>query len=86
MVHYTPPSFQASAFNCPLCGAHSKQIWLDVKRHYPAGGVIGGKELTIAQCTHCNKLTFWLDRAMLAPASESVPFPNPHQNDEIKQD
>jgi transcription elongation factor Elf1 len=77
MDHHTPPRFQAEAFNCPLCGAYSKQIWLDAQRHYPTGAAIAGKELRIAQCTRCNKLTFWLDGKMLPGAPESAAFPNP---------
>jgi len=47
-----------SEFKCPLCGASTKQSWLDV---LPSDIVIEGKELRIAQCTHCNKLTYWVD-------------------------
>jgi hypothetical protein len=80
MVNHSPPRFQAPAFDCPLCGAYSKQIWLDVLSHYPAKAVIDGKELRIAQCTGCNKLTFWLDGRMLPPASESMPFSKDFSN------
>ena len=87
MVHHTPPRFQAAAFNCPLCRAYSKQIWLNMQRHYPTRAVIDGKELRIAQCTSCNKMTFWLDGKMLPPpASGSASFHNPDQPDESKQD
>jgi hypothetical protein len=48
--------------------------------------MIDGKELRIAQCTSCNKMTFWLDGRMLPPDSGSVPFRNPDQPDELKQD
>ena len=86
MVHHTPPKFQAAAFNCPLCRAYSKQIWLNMQRHYPTRAVIDGKELRIAQCISCNKMTFWLDGTMLPPDSGSVPFPSPDQPDEFEQD
>ena len=86
MVDHIPPRFQATAFSCPLCGAYSKQIWLNVQRHYPTRAVIDGKELRIAQCTSCNKMTFWLDGRMLPSASGSASFNNPDQPDEIKQD
>jgi hypothetical protein len=48
--------------------------------------VIDGEELRIAQCTSCNKMTFWLDGRMLPSASGSASFNNPDQPDEIKQD
>jgi hypothetical protein len=57
-----------------------------MQRHYPTKAVIDGKELRIAQCTSCNKMTFWLDGMMLPPDSGSVPFPNPDQPDEFEQD
>jgi len=79
MDHHTPPGFQADEFNCPLCGAYSEQIWLTVPRQYPPGAVIDGKELRIAQCTRCNKLTFWLEGRMLSTASKRAPLPNPEQ-------
>ncbi|HYA41213.1 MAG TPA: hypothetical protein VEF34_07915 [Syntrophobacteraceae bacterium] len=71
MVHHAPPKFLAPEFDCPLCGVYSKQNWLDVPGHYPAKVQIDGKELRIAQCTRCNKLTFWVDGRMLPAGSKS---------------
>ena len=68
MDHNAPPEFLAPEFDCPLCGARSRQMWLDVKKQYPTRTAIGGKELRIAQCTNCNKLTFWLDGRMMSPS------------------
>jgi len=86
MVDHAPPQFEAAAFNCPLCGAYSRQIWLDVQRHYRTAAVTCGKELRIAQCTRCNKLTFWLDGRLLSSDSGNAPLHNPDQPEEIKQD
>ena len=86
MEHHTPPSFQALEFNCPLCGAYCKQIWLDVKRHFPARSVIDGKQLAVSQCTRCNKMTYWLDRVMVSTVSESSALPDRDRPDEIKHD
>jgi hypothetical protein len=71
MEQFAPPSFQAAAFNCPLCGAYCRQIWLDARRHYPSGAAVDGKELTISQCTRCNKMTYWLDGKLSPPSEES---------------
>ena len=65
------PGYRAPAFKCPLCGAYSEQRWLDVKSGDPSGIAVEGKELKIAQCTRCNKLTYWLDGKMLPAASRS---------------
>ena len=86
MAHDVPPKFEAPAFNCPRCGTYSKQMWLDVQRHYPTKAAIDGKELRMAQCTTCNKMTFWLDGKMLSPDSLSAPSHDPDQADEIKKD
>jgi len=86
MADYAPPRFEAAEFNCPLCGAQSKQIWLNVQKHYPTKALLDGKELRIAQCTSCNKMTFWLEGRMLSPASLSASFHDPDRPDEINQD
>ena len=76
-------SSRASASKCPLCGADSKQSWLDV---LPSEPVIEGKQLKISQCTRCNKLTYWLDGRILSHAPTSGPLPGSDRSDEIKQD
>ena len=81
-MYDNPPNSQVSAFKCPLCGADSKQSWLDV---LPSRTVIEGKELKIAQCTHCNKLTYWLDGKILSHAPASGPSPGSDQSDKNKQ-
>jgi transcription elongation factor Elf1 len=70
MAYGVSPSFLAAAFNCPLCGAYSRHIWLKAPGSDPTGAVIDGKELAVAQCTRCNKLTYWLDGKMSHPPQE----------------
>lgn len=87
MIPYTPPSFEVKAFNCPFCGAYSNQSWCkNVLRLMPPHGHIEVEDLRIAQCAHCNRLTFWLAGEMIYPLSGSAPYPNPDLPDEIKKD
>ena len=71
MDRHAPPEFLAPEFECPLCGANSRQMWLGAKKQHAAKTAIEGKELRIAQCTNCNKLTFWLDGKMVSPGQGS---------------
>lgn len=86
MSPYTPPSFNATAFHCSICGAYAKQIWhfamkySEQKNH----GVV--KNMFLANCTHCNKHSVWLEEKMIYPFSGTAPLPNPDMPDDVRQD
>lgn len=87
MVPYTPPSFKEDAFNCPHCGAYSRQLWNDVL--YSRVGVANYKfysPLQLAICDHCRDISLWHDTIMLYPDNSGLQLPNSDLRDDIKSD
>jgi hypothetical protein len=87
MIPYTPPSFGATAFNCPHCNAYSNQIWQSV--YYlpqPNYSIEEFSKFMRAQCTHCNQYTLWHFQKMIFPEDSGVRPPNLDLKDDIKED
>lgn len=61
------PTVEATAFNCPLCGAYAQQRWLNGLARDRKGNtmVVGG--LLVALCAHCNEWSVWFNGAMVFP-------------------
>jgi hypothetical protein len=83
MTSYVPPSFDLEAFNCPHCGAYSRQEWEDLG---PTDHSLGVPGLAYAQCDHCEKPSVWYEKRMVFPFGGGAPLPNPDLPDEIKVD
>lgn len=85
MTPNTPPTFGASAYNCPMCGAYSNQHW------YTAGLYNNGysglvKNYHLANCQHCNGHSIWVNEKLIYPFSGTAPLPNPDMPEDVKQD
>lgn len=83
-IPYTPPTFDAKAFNCPFCNAYANQIW-------GIGCTITNSHQQLSDtrfchCTHCNKYSIWQNQSMIYPDSSQAPLPNPDLPDDIKKD
>lgn len=79
---FTPPTFEATAFNCPLCNAYAEQRWSQARSDW--GG--GGGNFHISRCTHCGKDAIWRGNRMIYPDSSPAPSPNPDLPEDIKAD
>lgn len=81
-IPYTPPTFDASSFNCPCCGAYSEQIW-DIL-------IFKSTRLSdfkFARCIHCQEFSVWLPNgSMIYPDASTAPMPNSDMPQEIQQD
>jgi hypothetical protein len=89
---YVAPSFKASAFNCPYCGAFARMLW------YPMGSTIGGLGLFLSKCSHCDQPCCWraLDwdaddevfqtTLMLIPDGSTAPMAHPDMPEVVKAD
>ena len=86
MIPYKQPTFGATAFNCPFCGAYSNQHWFDVGL-CSAGGThqIQGN-YSIVNCIHCKGKTLWVDKKLVYPITGGAPLPNSDMPDDVKQD
>jgi endogenous inhibitor of DNA gyrase (YacG/DUF329 family) len=88
---YAPPTFQAIAFNCPLCGAFAKQNWgmahsfilVDYSRWLDAATL---ENTFFAHCSNCEKPSIWLDENMIYPTGGAAPLPNLDMPADVRQD
>jgi hypothetical protein len=83
-IPFTPPEHEASAFNCPICGAYANHIWgsgaslIRSYSHVP--------NVQFSFCTHCNQYSIWLGGRLIYPDSSQAPMPNSDLPDDIKSD
>src|SRR5206468_4840175 len=47
---FTPPTFGATAFNCPVCNAYAQQHWSLARADWGSGG-----DCRFSRCTHCGR-------------------------------
>ena len=84
-IPYTPPTFAAEAFNCPLCHAYANQTWGQGCSFFERGHHL--LETTYySHCSHCNNYSVWHDQTMIYPDSSQAPLPNADLPDNIKRD
>jgi hypothetical protein len=78
---FTAPTFEGSAFNCPLCNAYAEQRWSLARPDWGSG-----TDCHFSRCTHCGGESIWKDRKMLYPDSSPAPLPNPDLPEDVKTD
>lgn len=85
MTPFTPPIFEASAYNCPMCGAYADQDWYTVGKY--ANGWSGlVQNYKLGNCRHCNGYSVWIDGKLIYPFSGTAPLPNADMPDDVRQD
>jgi len=57
-----------------------------VLKIFPNGGNTQAPELRLSQCTHCQKLTIWLNQKMIYPDVTGIPTANPDMDKDIIDD
>ena len=72
---FSPPQFNATAFNCPACHAYAKQVWHPVNFRVTAGHSTITR-FGLARCAHCNDWSFWVDERLVYPESTLAPLAN----------
>jgi hypothetical protein len=94
-----PPSLTQTAFDCPHCGAFTRQKWARGEARF-AAGAIAPEERSInsyagtdvvesmwfAFCERCKAITIWYERQLIYPATAGGSSPNPDLPDEIRND
>jgi hypothetical protein len=78
---FTPPTFEATAFNCPLCNAYAEQRWSLARPDWGSGS-----DCRFTRCTHCGQEAIWKNGRMIYPDSSPAPSPNPDLPEDIKAD
>lgn len=94
-MKHIQPAIDQKSFHCPHCGVLSEQQWSG-KIHcyyiglFPNGGrgetqYILTNTLT-AKCSHCQNVSFWVDKKMVYPLTGNVEMANPDLPNDIKND
>lgn len=80
---YTSPSFDADAFNCPICNAYAKQTW-----EHAMFGPTSFTDYRFSKCSRCGCTAIWCDRneQLVHPQIINSPQPNEDLPQEIKED
>ena len=81
---YTCPSFQATAYHCPTCGAYANQNWFSI--YVESGHIQQVKDLYLSSCTHCLAYMLWREGNIIYPDASPAPLPNPDLPEDIKAD
>ena len=85
MTPYTQPTFNSSAFNCPLCGAFSNQSWSETLQN-SGNGWETITNLKYCECSHCHEFTLWHLGRMILPSTGGAAMPNIDLPDDVKMD
>jgi hypothetical protein len=88
-TNYTPPSFEAEAFNCPHCGVYADQEWSPVDTKLRGGWGGGGmtmSDYSACFCRKCTEFSLWFRERMFHPDLPGVPIPNQDLPEEIRAD
>jgi len=84
-IPFEAPKYQVEAFNCPLCGAFSNQVWFEVVR-IGHGRNLVVSDIELVYCVHCDKYSIWHRKRMLYPSGGNAPLPNPDLPEDVKAD
>lgn len=71
---YVAPGHWKRAFHCPRCNVHADQKWYHTFIHDESGRSSGIGALMVAHCSHCTKLSFWIDEQLVYPRQITVPL------------
>lgn len=77
-----PPSLNSPAFTCPTCEGFTTHEWYAARRSQ------GGTMVSLANvstCGICDKLTVWVDGAMVYPDGNLAPEPNGDMPPEVRR-
>jgi len=85
------PELNKTAFNCPNCGAFSKQNWGGVHiLNQSTSFKISLNQIAFAVCEHCGKYSIWRfskdTSSMIYPNSGIAPLPNVDMPEDVKRD
>ena len=83
---YTPPTYDATAFNCVFCHAYADQGWGQPQRIIASTNYGSSERFRICRCARCTEFSYWIDGRMVFPPETTAPPPNPDVPDEIKID
>jgi hypothetical protein len=84
MMKYYPPIFKEEKFNCPICNVFAKQRWFALT--YSRYGTRKETEFNIAECEHCEQLSYWHNDVLIVPSASPIEMPNEDLPEDCKID
>jgi hypothetical protein len=90
MTEFVAPEYEKSAFNCPWCGAFSRQTFMGAMRTVGvgrfAGATTGLNDFAVSQCDHCERYSIWHEGALIYPAGHGGPPPHSDMPEDVLED
>lgn len=86
---YVPPTYTATAFNCPHCGAFAHQQWSKVAGHAGwdgSGGYSWLGSIHASVCERCGNFALWRGEQLFYPPSYVTPIPSDDMPENVKDD
>jgi len=83
MTKHVQPQLGASAFNCPICGAYSSQMWRDAEFKGTTSLI---ENLHISECLHCKRRMIWYEHQLVFPQASAAPMPHEYMPESVLQD
>lgn len=87
MSKYYPPTYLETQFTCLHCGVYAAQDW--TKSYYSMNhGVSRPSGLSVCQCKHCDKLSYWHDetKSLIYPDISIGEMPHTDMPDDVAYD
>ncbi len=85
MEKYTPPTYKSDGFNCPHCGAFSRQAWPHVFSYEDGQNHMLDK-VTVSVCDRCCDEAVWYARQLVYPLESPIPMASEDMPPEVAAD
>lgn len=87
MMPYTPPTYKAEGFNCPLCNFYAHQNWYKAfyKNINVDGDVAIYEGLELSQCYKCHGRLLWYEERIVFPIVNGAPPSHPDMPKDVKK-
>lgn len=84
---YTPPTYKAEGFNCPLCNFYAHQNWYKVfYRNMYVDREVGMYDgLELSQCYKCKGKLLWYEERIVFLIVNGAPPPHPDMPKDVKK-
>ena len=88
MMPYTPPTFKAEGFNCPLCNFFAHQNWHKVfyrNMDLEHSQLNIYDELELTECFKCKGKLLWYEERIVFPIVNGAPPSHPDMPKDVKK-
>lgn len=83
---FQAPGYKVTSFNCPFCGAFSRQVWAEGRDYLNGSYRSDVGDVDFCFCSHCDRYSTWYKGMMMYPDSAGIDSPNDDLDDDIVAD